>query len=309
MGQRICVTGASGQAGRAVVRELREHGYDVVATDIAVTREDLEDGMLRADLTDYGQALEALQGADESWEPTAGSERALEALRGADAVVHLANIPAPGLATPPVTFTANVTMNFNVFMAAARLGLSRVVWASSETTLGLPFEIPPRYAPVDEEHYPFPTTTYALSKVVSETIAGHIAQWSGTPFIALRFSNIMAPTDYQYFPSMWADAHARKWNLWGYVDERDVAVACRLALGVPAEAVAGSPSFIIAAADTVMNRPSVELLREVFPDVRLTGEIGEYGTLLSIDRARQILGFDPGHSWRDHVPAEPATAR
>jgi len=310
MVQRVCVTGASGQAGRAVVRELGAHGYDVMATDVAVAREDLEGGMLRADLTDYGQALEVLQGAEVSWGPAVpGAERALEALRGADAVVHLANIPAPEIATPAVTFTANVTMNFNVFMAAARLGVRRVVWASSETTLGLPFEVPPRYAPVDEDHYPFPTTTYALSKVASETIAGHIAQWSGVPFVALRFSNIMAPTDYRHFPSVWADPHARKWNLWGYVDERDVAAACRLALSVPAETVAGSPSFIIAAADTVMNRPSAELLHEVFPDVRLTGEVGEYGTLLAIHRAGQVLGYQPRHTWRDHIPAEPTKAR
>jgi nucleoside-diphosphate-sugar epimerase len=161
--------------------------------------------------------------------------------------------------------------------------------------------VPPRYAPVDEDHYPVPTTTYALSKVASETIAGHIAQWSGIPFIALRFSNIMAPADYQQFPSVWPDPRERKWNLWGYIDERDVAAACRLALEAPAEAVAGSPSFIIAAADTVMDRPSAALLAEVFPDVRLTRDVGEFGTLLAIDRARQVLGFEPRHSWRDHL--------
>ncbi len=305
MGQRICVTGASGYAGRAVVRELREHGYDVLATDIAATRQDLEAGMLRADLTDYGQAVEALQGPEATWWPVAAGGRgepAVEAmLRGADAVVHLANIPAPGIGTPAVTFNANVAMNFNVFMAAARLGLSRVVWASSETTLGLPFEVPPQYAPVDEDHYPFPTTTYALSKVASETVAGHIAQWSGIPFIALRFSNIMEPADYQDFSSFWADPAERKWNLWGYVDERDVAAACRLALTAPQDAVTGSPSFIIAAADTVMNRPSAELLAEVFPNVPLIGKVSEFGTLLSIDRARQVLGYEPRHTWRDHL--------
>jgi len=281
MAQRICVTGASGQAGRAVARDLLEHGYDVAATDIVVTRSDRAGGMLQADLTDYGQAVEALTGAE--------------------AVVHLANIPAPGLSTPAVTFNANITMNFNVFQAAASLGLRRVVWASSETTLGLPFDVPPRYAPVDEDHYPAPTTTYALSKVASEAIAGHIAQWSGIPFVALRFSNIMAPADYQRFPSFWPDPPARKWNLWGYIDERDVAAACRLAL--QAEAVSGSPSFIIAAADTVMNRPSAALLAEVFPGVPLTRDVGEFGTLLAIDRARQVLGFEPDHSWRDHVLA------
>ncbi|MGH3647155.1 MAG: NAD-dependent epimerase/dehydratase family protein [Micromonosporaceae bacterium] len=284
MAERICVTGASGKAGRAVVRDLREHGYHVTATDIAASRQDLQAGMLRADLTDFGQAVEAL--------------------RETEAVVHLANIPAPDLCTPPVTFNTNITMNFNVFTAAARLGLSRVVWASSETTLGLPFDVPPRYAPVDEHHYPVPTTAYALSKVASETIAGHVAQWSGIPFIALRFSNIMAPTDYQRFPSFWADPLKRKWNLWGYVDERDVARACRLALSAPPDSVAGSPSLIIAAADTVMNRPSADLLAEAFPDVRLTREIGEFETLLAIDRARTVLGFEPAHSWRTHVATD-----
>jgi nucleoside-diphosphate-sugar epimerase len=184
-----------------------------------------------------------------------------------------------------------------------------VVWASSETTLGLPFEVPPQYAPVDEAHYPFPTTTYALSKVASETIAGHIAQWSGIPFIALRFSNIMSPTDYQHFPSFWADPLARKWNLWGYIDERDVAAACRLALSAPADAVAGSPAFIIAAEDTVMNRPSAELLREVFPDVALTREVGEYATLLAIEHAREVLGFEPRHTWRDHISTTTSQSR
>ena len=281
MAQRICVTGASGQAGRAVVAGLREHGYHVTPTDVVVSRADREDGMLQADLTDYGQAVEALTQAD--------------------AVVHLANIPAPGLSTPAVTFNSNTTMNFNVFQAAAALKLSRVVWASSETTLGLPFDTPPRYAPVDEDHYPVPTSTYALSKVASETIAGHIAQWSGIPHIALRFSNIMAPEDYQRFPSFWDDPRTRNWNLWGYIDQRDVAQSCRLALEAEANTVTGNPAFIIAAANTVMNRPSAELLAEVYPTVKLTRDVGEFGTLLAIDRAREVLGFAPAHSWRDHV--------
>jgi nucleoside-diphosphate-sugar epimerase len=293
---RVCVTGASGQAGRAVVRDLLEYGYDVAPTDVVASREDLEAGMLRADLTDYGQALQALDGAA--------------------AVVHLANIPAPGLSTPAVTFNANTTMNFNVFHAAARLRLRRVVWASSETTVGVPFGVrsseessmeadgpPPRYVPVDEDHYPVATTAYALSKVASETIARNIASWSGIPFVALRFSNIMDSGDYEEFPSVWSDPQLRKWNLWGYVDDRDVAAACRLALEAPSDAVAGSPSFIIAAADTVMNRSSSDLVDEVFPDAPLTRKVGEFDSLLAIDRARQALGYEPRHSWRDHLPA------
>ncbi len=287
--RRICVTGATGKAGRAAVRELREHGYDVLATDVALTGDDVAAGILRADLTDYGQATEAL--------------------RGADAVVHVANIPAPGLSTPAVTFNGNVTMNFNVFHAAAALGLAKVVWASSETTLGLPFgrgpeQFPggtgqaPRYVPVDEDHFPVPNTTYALSKVVSETIAEQMTRWSDIPLVGLRISNIMAPHDYERFPSYWPDPHSRKWNLWGYVDVRDVAAACRL--GLEAD-VTGSQNVIIAAADTVMNRPTRDFLAEVFPGVPLTREIGEFGTLLAIDRAKQLIGYEPRYSWRDQL--------
>ncbi|MGH3177123.1 MAG: NAD-dependent epimerase/dehydratase family protein [Streptosporangiaceae bacterium] len=288
MAQRVCVTGASGQAGRAVVADLREHGYDVTPTDVAVSRADREDGMLQADLTDYGQAIEALAEAN------------------ADAVVHLANVPAPGLSTPAVTFNSNITMNFNVFQAAAALKLNRVVWASSETTLGLPFDTPPRYAPVDEDHYPVPTSTYALSKVASETIAGHISAWSGTPFVALRFSNILGPADYERFPEAWADPRLRRWNLWGYIDQRDVALSCRLALEAEAVTVKGSPAFIIAAADTTMPRPSEELMREVYPGVELTREVPGRTTLLAIDRAREVLGWSPRHSWNEFVAEKEA---
>lgn len=284
--RRICVTGASGKAGRVVVRDLLEHGYDVVATDVASSKQDVQNGAIRADLTDFGQAFQVLEDVD--------------------AVIHLANIPAPGINTPAVTFNTNVAMNFNVFHAAASRGLGRVVWASSETTLGLPFGmgkgLPPRYAPVDEDHYPVPTTTYALSKVASETIASHIAKWSGIPYIALRISNIMDPDDYQSFPAAWADPHVREWNLWGYVDGRDVAAACRLSLTAPYESIAGSPSLIIAAADTVMNRPSAALFGEVFPGVPLTRDVGEFETLLAIERARDVIGYIPRHSWRDHIP-------
>lgn len=289
---QVCVTGSSGRAGRAVLADLAEHGHRVTGIDLVPAGGDVGPAaFLRADLTDYGQAAEVLAGMD--------------------AVVHLANIPAPGLRTPSETFNQNMAMNFNVFQAASQAGVGRVVWASSETTLGLPFDVPPRYAPVDEDHYPVPTSTYALSKVASETIATEIAQWSGIPFIALRFSNILGPADYQGFPSFWDDPSKRKWNLWGYIDERDAATACRLALTADIAAHAGhsSASFIIAAADTVMRQPSAELMRQVFPDVPLRGEVTANSTLLSIERARQVLGFEPRHSWRDHVHAGGAAER
>ena len=277
---KVVVTGASGKAGRAVVADLLAHGYEVVPTDALAPTIDLGARLIRADLTDYGQTVDVLHGAD--------------------AVVHLANIPAPEIYTSAHTFNANTAMNSNVFLAAALLGLKRVVYASSETTFGLPFDVPPKYAPIDEAHYPYPTSTYALSKVVGETIAGHIAEWSGIPFVGLRFSNILAPADYEPVPSYWSDPLARKWNLWGYVDVRDAAAACRNALEAE---VSGSQSFIIAAADTIMTRPSAELLAEVFPGVELTREVEEFETLLAIDAAREVIGYEPQHSWREFVSA------
>jgi nucleoside-diphosphate-sugar epimerase len=270
---RVVVTGSSGKAGRVVLADLLDHGYTASGVDLAPPPAGVRG--LQADLTDLGQVFEAL--------------------RGAEAVVHLANIPAPGLRPPAATLVENVAMNHHVFAAAVQLGLRRVVWASSETTLGLPFDTPPRYAPVDEAHYPFPETTYALSKVLSEDLAIHHSRWSSRPFIGLRFSNIMEPGDYARFASFQADPRARKWNLWGYVDVRDVAQACRLALEAD---VAGAQAFIIAAADTVMERSSRELMAEVFPGVEVRGDLGEHQTLLAIDKARALLGFAPTFSWR-----------
>jgi nucleoside-diphosphate-sugar epimerase len=276
---KVCVTGASGKAGRAAVDELASSGFEVLAVDLVPAA--LNVPFLRADLCDYGQTVEVLSQVD--------------------AVVHLANIPAPGLHTPAATFMKNTEMNANVFLGAAQVGLQRVVWASSETTLGLPFETPPRYVPIDEDHFPYPTTTYALSKVVGETLAAHVSQWSGIPFIGLRLSNIHTIADYERVPGYWADPMTRNWNLWGYIDVRDAATAFRLALEAT---LIGAHNYIIAAADTIMNRPSMELVDSTFPGVKATRVIGEFETLLSIDAARRSLGYEPSHSWRDHVAAE-----
>ena len=275
---RIVVTGGAGKAGRAVVRDLLGHGYDVVSADLHRDPALRDEQQMVVDLTDYGETVDAL--------------------KGAGAVVHLAAIPAPGLKPDELTFRVNTTSTYNVFAAAPLLGLQRVVWASSETTLGLPFERErPRYAPIDEDHPPLPEFSYALSKLVSEEMARQFSRWNGIPYIGLRFSNVMEPHDYERFPSFWGDATLRRWNLWGYVDARDVAQSCRLALEAD---IAGADVFIIAAADTVMDRPSAELMAEVYPDVDLR-EVAEFGTLLSIERARRVLGYEPGFSWRDAI--------
>jgi nucleoside-diphosphate-sugar epimerase len=278
---KIVVTGGSGKAGRAVVRELLEHGHEVLNVDL-VPSPDPVAPFLPADLTDYGQTLEALSGA--------------EVLPGVEAIVHLAAIPAPDKATPDVVFRTNITSTHTVFAAAWRLGLRRVVWASSETTLGLPFDTPPEYAPVDEKHPLRPESSYALSKVLGEEMARQFNRWSGIPIVGLRFSNVMERADYAAFPSFQDDPGLRKWNLWGYVDESHVAQSCRLALQTD---IAGAEAFVIAAGDTVMRRPSRELMTEVFPGVPVRDAVDGHATLLGIDKARRALGYAPEFTWRE----------
>jgi nucleoside-diphosphate-sugar epimerase len=278
---KIAVTGGSGKAGRAVVRDLLERGNEVLNVDLVPSRDPVAP-FLPADLTDYGQTLEALSGG--------------EVLPGIEAVVHLAAIPAPDKATPDVVFRTNITSTHTVFAAAWRLGLRRVVWASSETTLGLPFDTPPEYAPVDEEHPLRPESSYALSKVLGEEMARQFNRWSGVPIVGLRFSNVMERADYAAFPAFQDDPRLRKWNLWGYVDESHVAQSCRLALEAD---VAGAEAFVIAAGDTVMRRPSRDLMAEVFPGVPVRGGVDGHATLLGIDKARRVLGYAPEFTWRE----------
>ena len=283
----ILVTGGSGKAGRACVRHLKQHGQDVLNVDLVPPNEDLGVPFVKADLTDFGQTVAALTLLDEK-------------VRGdVTGVVHLAAIPAPGLATNAVTFQTNILSTYHVFEAARIAGVKNVVWASSETVLGLPFAEPPPYVPVDEIYEGRPESAYSLSKHLGEKMAEQFCRWDPQlKIIGLRFSNVMEPHDYAKFPSFDDDAAKRKWNLWGYIDARDAAESVRLALEAK---LTGAEVFIIANADTVMSRSNGELLDEVFPGVERRGDVGENDTLLSIEKARRVLGYEPRHSWRDAI--------
>ena len=284
---RIAVTGGSGKLGRHVVERLRGSGHDVVVLD---SRGERGPGHVRVDLTDYGQVADALGGAQGELEPV-------------EAVVHLAAIPAPGLVPDAATFANNMVATFNVLHAAIRRGIRTVVTASSETVLGLPFDTPPPYVPVDEEYDARPESVYSLGKHLEETMAVELCRWHPDLTItALRFSNVMDVEDYVEFPSFDADPLLRKWNLWGYIDGRDGAQAVERALERPGP---GFDRFVIASPDTVMSRSSADLVAEVFPGVEVRTALGEHETLLSIDRARRVLGYEPAHSWRDEVGGTP----
>ncbi|MDT4948939.1 MAG: hypothetical protein QOJ37_1534 [Pseudonocardiales bacterium] len=282
---RVAVTGSSGKLGRAVVDHLVEQGWDVVALDRAPSpRADVVSSMV--DLTDFGQAVEAMSAIDDRYD-------------GVDALVHLAAIPAPGLRPNAATFANNMTASYNTYAAALRAGVRKIVWASSETVLGLPFDEPPPYVPVDEEYPPRPNSTYSLVKTLEEELGRQLCRWHpDLSMLGLRFSNVMYPEDYAHFPAYDADPQLRKWNLWAYIDARDGAQAVRRALDHDS---VGADIFIIANADTVMSRPNDVLLDEVFPDVPRTRPVGAHETLLSIDKARRVLGYEPEHTWRTEV--------
>jgi nucleoside-diphosphate-sugar epimerase len=283
---KVLVTGGSGKLGRAVLKDLVTNGYDVLNVDQAPPREAICP-FVRADLTDFGQVVQLVTGSvDERKGPF-------------DAVVHLAAIPAPGLQPNAKTFANNVNSSYNVFEACRIAGVKHVVFASSETVLGLPFDNPPPYAPVDEEYYPRPETAYSLGKLVDETIAAQFCRWDPElKIVGLRFSNVMDIEDYKAFPAFDADSSKRKWNLWGYIDARDGAQAVRR--GIEAE-FKGFEAFIIANADTVMQRSNPSLMAEVFPNVPHKRELTQNGTLLAIDKARRLLDYNPQYSWKNHV--------
>lgn len=280
---RIAVTGSSGKLGAVVAASLRELGHVVIGLDRVGER---GPGFVRVDLTDFGQVVDALTAVNDQHD-------------GVDALVHLAAIPAPGITSDVATFHNNMAATFNVFHAARRLGIRRIVYASSETVLGLPFDVPPPYIPVDEEYPPRPESMYSLVKTLEERMAQELVRWDPALSItALRFSNVMVPADYAEFPSFDTDPRRRKWNLWSYIDARDGAQAVHRALEA---SIPGFQAYIIAAAGTVMSRANAELVAEVFPGVPVRGELGLHDTMLSIDKARRMLGYAPQHSWRDHV--------
>ncbi|MGN6404263.1 NAD-dependent epimerase/dehydratase family protein [Sinomonas sp.] len=280
---KIALTGGSGKLGRVAVEYLRSAGHEVWNLDRVGER---DPGFIQTDLTDFGQVIDALGGVDDRYD-------------GIDAVVHLGAIPAPGLAPDAATFRNNMLSTYSIFEATRKLGINRIVYASSETVLGLPFDIDPPYIPVDEEYEARPESTYSLVKHLEEQMARQLCRWNPDLSVsALRFSNVMVPADYDRFPSFDGDPRGRKWNLWGYIDARDGSQAIEKAL---TSARPGFEAYIIAAADTVMSRSSASLAAEVFPNVTVTKELGEHETMLGIDKARRLLGYEPKYSWRQEA--------
>jgi nucleoside-diphosphate-sugar epimerase len=281
----IGVTGGSGQIGRAVIAELASHGHEHRVIDIG-RGHGYGGDYRRADLRELWQTMDALEGTD--------------------AVIHLAGVGAPGESTrypllaDQATFAANTTATFNVFSAAAALGIPRVVWASSETVMGCPFAThPPEFLPLTEEHPVRPEYSYALSKALGEEAAAYANRTSGIAVTTLRFSVVLDQAAYQDLPRQWGAPRLGRWNLWSYVDIQDAAASCRIAVEARR---AGVETFIIAAPDTTMDQPTGELL-EMFAPAPMRGPLRRFQSLQSTDKAASVLGFRPSRTWREHLPA------
>jgi len=283
--KKILVTGGSGKAGKATINKLLEKNYDVFNVDLQ-DKQELDVPFSCVNLENFGETVEAITQIDDR-------------INGIDAIVHQAAIPAPGLYPNHKTFRVNMLSTYNVFQCAEIMKINNIVWASSETVLGLPFDTYPPYVPVDEDYPPRPESSYSLSKVMGEELARQYCRRNkDMKIFGLRYSNIMEEKDYESFKDFQEDPYIRKWNFWGYIDARDVGQACLLALESDLK---GADNFIIAADDTVMNKTNKELLDIVFPNIKIKGEIGDHQTLLNNSKAKKILGFQPQYSWRNIV--------
>jgi nucleoside-diphosphate-sugar epimerase len=275
----VVVTGGSGLAGRAVVEDLMEHGFDVVNVDLAPSQGPAQ--FRRADLVDLGQVYGCL--------------------RDAEAVVHFAAIPRPTFDVPEVVFRTNVMSTFNVLEAASTLGINRVVYASSVSVLGFPFFVQPfapDYVPIDEAHPLKPQDAYALSKQIGEELADGFARRGRLTVVSLRFPWIHTPRTFaEQVQPLWKDPAAGASNLWSYVDSRDVAEAVRL--GMTAEIV-GHVACFVAASDSFMPIPSRMLVADHYPTTVIQDGLTDHASLLSSARAQALLGFRAKHSWRSY---------
>ena len=293
--KKIIFTGGTGKAGKHAVAHLVEHGYRVLNLDT----KPLDNPKVRTlitDITDSGQVFNALSSYTglHEFDPSLRPEPI-------DAVVHFAAIPRIMITPDNEVFRINTMGTYNVIEAAVKLGIKKIIIASSETTYGLVFANEPRnpeYFPLDEEYTVDPMDSYALSKICNERTARAFALRSGIDIYAIRIGNVIEPHEYAQFPQFFADPGFRKRIAWSYIDARDLGEICRLAIEKDG---LGYQVFNAASGDTSSDLPTAELLSRFYPGVPVHGELSEYETLLSNKKTREVLGFKQAHRWRDYV--------
>ncbi|MET1039294.1 MAG: NAD(P)-dependent oxidoreductase, partial [Aeromicrobium sp.] len=295
-GMRIFFTGGSGKAGRHVATYLAEQGHQVTNADLVpLGHPGVAD--LTVDLTDAGDTYSALAGL------ATFDELDLDEQPTYDAVVHFAAVPRILLRSDATTYAANVLSTYNVLEAATRLGVRKIVFASSETTYGICFaqgDRRPQYVPVDEDHPTVPEDSYGMSKVASETTARSFQARTGADVYGLRINNVIEPDEYaELFPPFLEDPSLRRRNVFAYIDTRDLGQAVQRCLETDG---LGYEIFNIANADLSVAATTQEIIDRFYPGVEVRREMGRDETFYAIDKARDLLGFAPHHSWRDVLP-------
>ncbi len=293
--KRILFTGGSGKAGRHVVPYLRDQGHRVVNVDLIPLDEPGIDNLI-ADITDAGQmfnAMAAYANFDEL-EPGTGVPQF-------DAVVHFAAIPRILIKPDNETFTVNTIGTYNVIDAAVKLGIRKIVFASSETTYGICFadgEVDPECLPLEEDYDVNPMDSYGLSKVLNEKTARAFQLRSGFDIYGLRIGNVIEPHEYDRFPDFFRNPRQRRRNVFCYIDARDLGQIVHLCLEKDG---LGFQIFNAGNDTNSVNIPTRQILEQFFPDVPVTRELGEFEALFSNRKIREVLGFVEEHDWRNYV--------
>jgi nucleoside-diphosphate-sugar epimerase len=295
-GKRILFTGGSGKAGRHVVPYLVERGYRVVNVDLVPLDHPGVDN-LTADITDSGQVFNALTSYANFDELELGT-----GVPRFDGVVHFAAVPRILIRPDNETFRVNTIGTYNLLEAAVKLGIRKVVIASSETTYGICFsdgQTDPKALPLEEDYDVDPMDSYGLSKVLNEVTARSFQRRSGYDIYALRIGNVVEPHEYAtLFPGYFARPEVRRRNAFCYIDARDlgqIVARCLETDGL------GFQVFNAGNDTNGMNLPTAELVRRFFPDVPVTRAMGENEALFSNRKIREVLGFREEHDWRQYV--------
>ena len=297
--KRILFTGGSGKAGKHSIAYLLNQGYRVINLDVVPLAHPGVDNLI-ADITDSGQVFNALTsyaGLDEL-EPGSG-------VPSFDAVVHFAAIPRILIKPDNEMFRVNTIGTYNVIEAAVKLGIKKIVIASSETTYGVCFAdgtVNPHSLPLEEDYKVDPMDSYGLSKVINEKTAQSFQRRSGIDIYALRIGNVIEPHEYeQLFPGFFENPEVRRRNAFCYIDARDLGQIVHRCLEKDG---LGFQVFNAGNNNNSATIPSAELAARYFPGVPITRELTQHEALFSNRKIREVLGFKEEHNWRNYVDVE-----
>ena len=295
---KIFVTGGSGKAGKYLIPYLLEKGYSVVNADLVPLVMDGVDN-IKLDITDSGQLFNALSGYANIPELKSG-----EGLKSFKAVVHLAAIPRILVKPDNETFRINTLGTYNVIEAATKLGIKKIIFASSETTYGFCFAQGnpiPKWLPIEEDYETSPTDSYGLSKVLNEQTGKAFQKRTGIDIYALRIGNIIEPNEYHRFEEFCKNPGVRLRNLFNYIDARDLAQAIELCINKDG---LGYEVFNVTHNTNSVNLSTEEIVKQFFPNVKMRRKMDKYESILSSKKIRDILGFNPTHDWKNYFKGD-----